>query len=198
MRGISTRFTDGSSTANGRSRHLSRPVVLSLAAFVGAAIPVVAVMILMATNGTSPDQLQTNLVPAHATPQNDDATDTRPPGIANTDQAGSDEHAADPQAIADATINAADFVDAWLLRGHPADRHRALSPVTTPPLLQTLTDADINALPAASRTAVPTLVASGPYQIAFHVTLSDSTTVEVVMVDDGTAGWRASEVRPLD
>lgn len=198
MRGSQTRFTDGSSTSLGRRRHLSRPIVLTLAALAGAAIPVVAVVVVMSTQDAPTDLTQTNLAPAQSAPPADGADETQPPAVANTDQAMPDEHDAAPQAIAEATTGAADFVDAWLLRGHPADRHRALSPVTTPPLLQTLTDTDINALPNATRTAQPTVVASGPYEIAFHVPLSDGTAVEVVMIDDGTAGWRASEVRPLD
>lgn len=198
MRGARTRFTDGSSTTVGRSRHLGRPIVLTLAAVAGAAIPIGVVVVLMVTRDTSVDQAQTNITAVQPTEPTYGTAETLPEATTESGHGIPHEDDADPRAVADAATAAADFVDAWLLRGHPADRHRALSPVTTPPLLQTLADADLNALPDATPTAQPAVVASGPYEIAFHVALSDGTAVEVVVVDDGTAGWRASEIRPLD
>ncbi|NDL60965.1 hypothetical protein [Phytoactinopolyspora mesophila] len=111
---------------------------------------------------------------------------------------GQHEHEADSSTVLDAAVAASTFVDAWLLVGDSVERTRALEPVTAPPLLRALADIDLGRLPDASRAGEPESVASGTYQVAFHIELTDDSVVEVVMVDDGNGGWRATNIHTVN
>lgn len=204
MRGVQNRFTDGSDHSDtGRER---RGLVVTPALVVGMiAGMAIVIMVASALVPDRADEPVDTAVQADATATSSAPTEEATPSPRPAEQAASEppvqgddhDHETDPEAAAAAARIAGRFVDAWLLRKGADARAEAMKPYATNGLVQAVANADLTRIPNADRTGKPRQVAMGEYQGAFQIELDNGDEVEVVVVSSG-AGWRASEISPVE